>query len=296
MVKIKNIGIFYFTGTGNTKAVGDIYVEKFREKNIKVEMKAIENYLKLNKKLDLENYDILGLGYPVHAFRAPSIFFQFLNHLPISAEKNVFLFKTMGDPLLFGGSTYKVRKVLEKKGFNVFHEDFLVMPANLLLDYDINLKKQLYDTARRKISLYVNEILNLEKKLQPNSLFLRIISSLFSSLETLGANYFGKFLKRTEDCNLCRKCVKLCPTENISVTNDKLSFGETCIFCLRCVYNCPEMALRNKYFDFLILKKGYDIREVIEMRNSPSEYINSNTKGYFKHFYKYLINELYGYK
>ena len=50
----------------------------------------------------------------------------------------------------------------------------------------------------------------------------------------------------TEDCIQCGKCVKLCPSNNISLKEGKIEFGDSCVACLGCYHRCPEKAIRYK--------------------------------------------------
>ncbi|TXT67434.1 MAG: hypothetical protein BAJALOKI1v1_90006 [Promethearchaeota archaeon] len=296
MVSIEyiNIAIFYFSGTGNTKEVAQIYASRLRQRQATVDLYQIEHILKNHIEIDFDKYEMLGFGFPVHAFSAPSIFYTFIHQIPnLTERKKSFLFKTMGDPLFFGGSTKKIRLMLKRKGYDIFHEDFLVMPSNIVIDYPKELKNQLYHVASRKINLYAYEILNSKNKLQPNSKILNIISNVSSLLETIGAQYFGRYLIADENCTLCKQCIQLCPTNNITIKNDRIIFGDRCCFCMRCTYRCPEHAITNKYMNFMILRNQYQPVNKIITKEMKKEYITKKTRGYFKHFYKYLHNELY---
>jgi ferredoxin len=87
---------------------------------------------------------------------------------------------------------------------------------------------------------------------------------------------------------LCGKCVRECPTGNISISNENIIFGNKCTFCMRCVYICPEKAISNKYMNFFVIKEGYNIQRVIDDPKIKGNFITHRTKGYFKHFYKYI--------
>ena len=50
----------------------------------------------------------------------------------------------------------------------------------------------------------------------------------------------------TEDCVQCGKCVKVCPSGNISMKEGKITFGESCVACLGCYHRCPKKAIRYK--------------------------------------------------
>lgn len=285
---IQKVGIFYFSGTGNTKIVADLYVNEFRNKGIDIILFPIENILRKQFAPSMSDYDILGFGHPIHAFSAPKIFFDFLDRLPNVNDKKTFTFKTAGDPLCYGGSTSLVRKCLSKKGYKVFHENLIVMPANIVMKYDDSLIKQLYEVAVKKVKRGTEEILLGKTNLQKNNLLLKIGTYLFNKAESSGASYFGKYLIAADSCNLCSKCIKECPTRNISKYNEKVIFGNKCTFCMRCVYNCPERAISNKYMNFFVIKNGYNILNVINDPKIKGNYISHKTKGYFKHFYKYM--------
>jgi len=117
-----NIGIFYFSGNGNTKTITYLLSEELQKKGCHVDIFAIDGILRTKNNPSLQSYDIVGFGYPVHAFNAPRIFFEYLRTLPVGNQKKTFVFKTSGDPWMNGGSTALVRKELQKKGYEVCYE------------------------------------------------------------------------------------------------------------------------------------------------------------------------------
>ena len=40
--------------------------------------------------------------------------------------------------------------------------------------------------------------------------------------------------------------MKLCPSDNISLKEGKIEFGDSCVACLGCYHRCPEKAIRYK--------------------------------------------------
>ncbi|MBU7017116.1 MAG: hypothetical protein HXS44_06370 [Theionarchaea archaeon] len=280
----KSAGIFYFSGTGNTRIVAHLFGKELENSGFKVETCEVENILK-GKNVDVTKYNIIGMGYPVHALNAPKIFFEFIKKLP-SEDKKVFLFKTSGDPFMHGGPTTMVKNQLTKKGYHVFYEGLIVMPSNVLIRYNDNFVKQLYDAAVSKVEKMVQEILEGKKILQQDDI-LQIFAYLFSGLEWLGAPFFGKDLKVLPRCNSCSKCVRNCPKNNISEADGKIQFGWKCIMCMRCIHNCPVKAIEPRLYKFLVLKE-YTIQGIIRDPTIKGDFITRDTKGYFKRFYTYL--------
>ena len=44
---------------------------------------------------------------------------------------------------------------------------------------------------------------------------------------------------KEESCNICGKCVKVCPTGAISINDSVVTEVEQCILCSACIKNCP---------------------------------------------------------
>lgn len=282
----KSVGIFYFSGTGNTEIVAHLLAKEF-EKSIPVELVKIEDILNGNTQVEPEKYDIIGIGYPVHALNAPKIIFDFIGELP-AGDRRMFLFKTSADTFMRGGPTVMVRDKVTQKGYTVFYEGLVVMPSNVLVQYNDNLVKQLYNTAVKKAARMVDDILSGTVHLQEDGILSQMFAFFFSGLEWMGAPFIGKDLKVSSSCNLCNECVRICPTNNIHRINDTITFGWKCIVCLRCVYRCPQGAIEPRLYRFFVLKGGYSIQEIIDNPDIKGDYISQDTKGYFKRFYDYI--------
>jgi ferredoxin len=46
-----------------------------------------------------------------------------------------------------------------------------------------------------------------------------------------------------EQCIHCGTCAKVCPADNITVTEEKVIFSDRCEVCYACVHNCPQNAI-----------------------------------------------------
>ena len=285
---MSTVGIYYFSGTKNTEYVATLLKKEFK-KNATADLIKIEDVLQGKTELEIKKYDIIGMGYPVHALNAPKIFFAFMNNLPVE-DKKVFLFKTAGDPFMHGGATSMVQHRLMKKGYHVFYETLVVMPSNVLVQYNERLVKQLLMTAEKKAETIVNDILAGRKKLQKNSIVSQVVTALFSGLEWMGTPFFGKDLTVSKECNLCQECITKCPTQNISRDNDTIVFGSKCIVCLRCVYTCPQKAISPRLYKFFVLKE-YNLQKIIDDPYITGDFISKDTKGYYKRFYDYITGD-----
>jgi len=247
------IDIYVFSGTGNTAHVATLLCQSFREKGNECESIPLEE-VTLGKR-ELREADLIGIGYPVHAFDAPQIVYDFVKLLPHKRQR-YFLFKTAGDKFIWGGSSHALRLQIAQKGWKLEHESFYVMPANVFINPKPDKIKEIVEAAAEQVNITVSEILNGVRKLIPDTTIQRTLS-LISLLEKRGCKKGSKNWQINENCTLCGLCAKQCPTGNISIEDGKLHFSDKCILCLRCWWNCPTRATSHRHLNVFLLKQPY---------------------------------------
>lgn len=289
---MKSVKVFYFTGTGNTKKVTDMLQEQLQSYSVQVETDPIEDYTKSSKSLDTELYDMIGLAFPIIGFSAPKIVYDFIQHLPPSLDKKLFLLATGADFISVNYYTFtRLIKILKRRNIDVFYSRIIVMPSNWMVSYNDIFVKQLVDCARMKVLHMCEDLLNDNSRVYTPGVFVKSFSASLSWLErTFGAKQFGLSLRVDKRCNQCNICVKNCPANNIEWDNGHLKFTNKCLICMRCIYNCPQKAIRSKGYNFTILKDGYDIDKILEDNTVGNTFITDKTKGFYKHFYRYIDN------
>ena len=67
-----------------------------------------------------------------------------------------------------------------------------------------------------------------------------------------------------KNCIHCKRCVKLCPTNNIIEEAGKIKFksNNNCIYCLACIQWCPMQAIN--FGNYNLKDKQYHHPEVVE--------------------------------
>jgi ferredoxin len=50
-------------------------------------------------------------------------------------------------------------------------------------------------------------------------------------------------LHETAACNHCGTCGRICPTRNITVTDEAVHWGNACVQCYACIHWCPKEAV-----------------------------------------------------
>jgi len=285
---MKSINIFYFSGTGNTKYIVENMTEEFAKMNVNPMCVSIEEYTEQSHVKE----DIIGIAYPIYGLGTPRIVKEWSEKLPMGKGKKVFIINTAADFLSINtNATNEVINILEAKGYEVFYDRIVVMPSNWLLGYDPSLSKQLIEVSKLKVKDICDDIVSETiRKHKPNILVKAVGNFVHYGESNFGARQFGKSLVTTEGCNQCGHCISMCPVKNITMTNGKLEFGSKCIFCMRCVYRCPMKAITSKGLSFCIIKEGYNLEKIINNDEIEPNYVTENTRGYYKHFYKYMKN------
>lgn len=289
-----NICIYYFSGTGNTEIVSNIVKSTFFKKyKLSIELRRIDKILKNNDQINSKNYDMIGIAYPIYGLGTPSIINKFINLLPYDQYKKVFVYKTAADFININNNSSKyIIKKLIKKGYNVFYDRIIVMGSNWFIKYDDRLSKQLYNVSLEKVEHMCNDILNGTKRIPKINIFIKLLSIITKfGEENFGSKFYGRMLKTTNLCNNCYKCVNECPTENIVVNNGKIKFKWKCIWCMKCVYNCSKSAIKPRILKMSVVKDGYYIKKIIKNNDIKGNFVDNNTKGFFKHFNDYIINK-----
>jgi flavodoxin/ferredoxin len=287
----KSISLFYFSGTGNTQVVAEMLAKAFEQHGAQAKTARIEHVLQGKAQFKPEAYDLIGIGHPIHGFDAPRIVYDFVDALPQVEGKRTFIFKSAADFIsVNNGASKTAIKRLRRKGYDVFYDRIVCMPSNWAMKYDDEFSKQLCFTAIAKTEHMAGEVLEgRERKLRIKPL-LRWIAKLTSRGEDLGARLFGKMLTVSDACIDCGQCVGNCPTANIHRENGKITFGYNCVFCMRCIYACPQQAIAPRFGTFCVIKDGYDIRAIIANADIEGNFITEETRGFYRHFWKYIRN------
>lgn len=248
--------LIYFSGTGNTKRITDLYVSAFEELDCEVSVAELPRDGADIKNADyVRSFDIIGIGYPIHAFNAPKIILKACKALPRldikhGENKRVFIYKTSGEPVRMSDlSSLKMRKLLKKRGYAAEGEYQYVMPYNIIFRHSDTAAYKMWETAKALVPVDALEITGGERHLPKNVIFGGFLAWVLR-VEHPGARLIGKFFKTTKDCTKCGLCINACPTKNIKINkNGKVVFGGSCMMCMRCAFNCPHNAIKMGLFE-----------------------------------------------
>ena len=278
-----------FSGTGHTHLCGHFIKEAFNEQGHQCEQYALKANEELN--LDYNAYDLIGFGYPIHAFNAPEIFKNYIKTLPNVDHKKYFFYKVSGEPFhLNDASSYHIYKKLKKKGFELYSEKHFLMPYNIMFRYRDSIAKQMYLYLKPLTKAFTIEMLTGEPETIKYKFGYKIVS-LFLRIEWIAPKVNSPFVHIKKDkCVGCQKCIKECPSAALFINkkgNIRIKASK-CAMCMRCAMNCPKDAITYGFMNPWKVNGPFKFEELVNNKEVAPEYINHDTKGYFKKFNKYF--------
>lgn len=235
--------VIFFSGTGNTQYVSEVFIREFKKRDI--ESILIDTRKKKGLK---EEYDFYVFGSPIHASMFPKIFIDWvLENLIDGKGKECIVFSTQADD--FAPGAEELKNILKDKGFNVRIKACIKMPNN----YHINKgpSKDEIESLKKDASKRVSTIVDMFLKGE------RMDFDVSTEEYLAGKAAYKGFLEKSKGfardnikvdndiCVKCGKCLKNCPTRNISM-KDGVTFDLKCIMCFRCFNSCPENAFLYK--------------------------------------------------
>jgi len=236
--------VFYiFSGTGNTKRIAKLFANEFEKSGIE---STFVDIVREQGEFPLPSeFDRVCLCYPIHGFNAPELLLNFAKSLP-SGNQNYYVIKSSGEPLkINSASSYKLQKILGKKGYKLAGEFWYIMPYNMIFRHSDGMVRQMWESALRGVPKDAPKIINGEDLDVKFKAIPKMVRSVVS-IEHPAMHFIGKGFKVKKDkCIKCMKCVRNCPCGNISYDKEKekFIFGNHCIGCVRCSFGCPTSAI-----------------------------------------------------
>ena len=117
------------------------------------------------------------------------------------------------------------------------------------------------------------------------------VVSFFLRIEWIAPRLNSPFIHiNKKKCVNCHKCINECPTNSMFI-NKKGSIrvkASKCAMCMRCSMFCPQDAITYGFMNPWKVNKPFNFQQIVKDENIAPEFINHETKGYFKNFNKYF--------
>lgn len=271
---MKNAIIYLFSGTGNTKKACELYKQEFIDKGVATALydikKGFENIPNPN------DYDYVGIAYPIHGFNAPSIVLDFARALPKSdvKGKKYFVVKTSGEPLKINNvSSIKLNSILRKKGYVMTSEYHYVMPYNMIFRHTDEMAYKMKFTLDALAPIEARDVIEGKEHKLAKVPFGAFISWVVR-IEHPAMKVNGRFFKvDANKCINCGMCAKNCPVGNIAIDKKgKFHFGGECLMCTRCSFNCPTDAFNIAMLNGWRVNGKYSFKMPVEKEENKHEW------------------------
>jgi ferredoxin/flavodoxin len=243
-------GILYFSATGNTDYVARLFKKELLKYNITSELIEIDKTPKFK-----DDFDMFVLGAPIYCDAYPDYFVDYiLKHLRLGKGRKVMLFSTRtgtegAGPRLLGEKLKKIGfKIYGEFGFNMPNNYYLTMFPKTPEEQAVNCIRE----ASKRVPTIVMDFNDGRRSFDSIKSINIIIAKLaYPIYKSYSYSWARKKLNIDDKlCTRCNKCVVNCPTHNIKMLNNNISFNKSCISCQRCLHRCPNNAFmyKNKHF------------------------------------------------
>ncbi len=247
----KRIGIWVFSGTGNTLKCAKALFAALIERGVSVGFHEIADGTERAEERDLV------ICYPVYGFNMPRILKAFCRNL--NGGGNVWFLKTSGEPLhLNDNSSAQMIRILKKKGCAIKGEFHYIMPYNMVFRHTDELASRMWETAKKRIPDAAERIVGGKEAPVTAPISAKLVSALCRIEHWFYPKNGRLFRVDPKKCVRCQSCVKNCPTKNITYSDGKFRFGKNCIGCARCSFRCPAGAIHIGLIDFMRVNGPYD--------------------------------------
>jgi len=235
---MKNI-IYYFSGTGNNLAIAKEIASGLGDTTVL----PISDLL--HHKNIPEEYEWVGFVAPSYFSHVPSYVEKCMEGVIYSEWQKIFL--VAGCAGNRGLSIQDMRKQVNSSKKNVALEYIVTLPGSYILSYGafpVWYQKLSTMLSHRKIRKIVQDIQNnRNRKSLGKGIFYKekyepALQESIAKFSAIGMEYHV-----SDNCSSCGICMKICPTENISIENGKVKFGTDCSQCMGCIQWCPNNAI-----------------------------------------------------
>lgn len=234
--------IAYFSGTGNSLAVTRQLAKELHTSSIL----AIEKFT--NQHTVQSDASLFGIVFPVYCQDAPGIVKRFMKKL--SFEKNVYTFgiaTNNGEP---GYALFSLHLIFMQMGHCLNAGFEVLMPGNSIAPLDYSNPPQEQQRRIAEAKERVNAIAQIVRRQEPHP--IEGTTSLRNKLKGMRNMFILKRVYRlpkqfwiTDACTRCGTCAKVCPTANITVSSEGVTWNGRCEMCMACIHWCPTQAIQN---------------------------------------------------
>ncbi len=235
-----NVGIFYYSSTGNTKLACQYIARNLKQVEVKL-IDIAEGY-----EPSFESLDLVGFATFTDFWGPPYLMQKFVESLPAQKGKPAFLFAT------HGGQMSNLLKILAKwvsaKGFMVVGGIGLRAPESYppAIVRGNTSEDAPNEEEMRLLNQFIEDLNTMiaGKKFRRGKVKISFLANLAPEIRRTSAkkSMGNKFVDETL-CTECGVCQKACPYKAVTLNPKPVFDEEKCYGCWACFNRCPTKAI-----------------------------------------------------
>ena len=231
--------ILYFSGTGNSKYAAERLAELLDDETV-----SLNDKIRANDKSVLSSEKPWVIVVPTYAWKIPKIVEEWLAETELEGNKKVYLVMTCGDGT--GAAEMLAEILFDYKEMEFCGCEKIVMPDNYFIMFEPPTQEKIKTLLREAETRFEP----IAERIRSGEKFDRKKSSLLDKIYSIPVNALfykisvkSKPFYATENCVSCGHCEKVCPLNNIKLTDGKPVWGKDCTHCMACICTCPKEAI-----------------------------------------------------
>ena len=257
MKNIKEIIIFYFSGTGNAKQIATWFADYVIKKDVKCTLHNIAD-IDINSLQITDPKILVIIIAPVHGFNYIHSTKQFIKKFP-KGKNPVALMATRGGLKLWkipipgiSGITFLLASLILKiKGYKIIGQIPFDMPSSWTAFHPAirgNALKFMFNRNLKRVEKHAEKILlNKSDFIAYRDILQDLLVSPIAIAYYIYRFFLSKTLYASTKCNNCGLCISECPVQAIEKINSRPFWKLKCENCMKCMNSCPQRAIETSH-------------------------------------------------
>ncbi len=243
--------IVYFSGTGNSRWCAELLAKELQDTCI-----DSFHFIKDGIAAELISDKPWVFVCPTYSWRIPRVFEQFLRAANFDGEKDAYFVMTCGSEVGNAGAYNAALCTDLSLAYRGTWQQ--PMPENYIAMFDLPKDEAIRSMVSAARPAMASAAGHISRGEDFPDLKVTAIDKRKSDIVNKGFyKYYvsAKKFRTTDDCVACGKCAELCPLNNISLTDGRPVWSNTCTHCMACISFCPAEAI--EYGKISLGKKRY---------------------------------------
>lgn len=229
--------IFWFSGTGNTRAVAEGVAECLAGTTLVPMATATGD--------EAATADTVGIAFPVYYFGLPLYVLDFLRRVAIPRDAFVYTVATMGgNP---GVAHHEAAAGLRERGLALRAGWSVKMPGNYTPLYgapSARSQERCFAAMPDRAAQIAGAVAARQAGPFEDSLLpMRLVSPLFRRIGSRRTRHADRAFQASDHCTSCGVCERVCPVQNIRLEEGRPTWLGHCEQCMACLQWCPVEAV-----------------------------------------------------